>query len=126
MINPKTNKISSIKKEQKESLLLREISALLLQLSLDDSKLTGLTISRVSLSSDKSICTVYIFTSGGLDEFKDKLAILKLYKPSMRKALSQEIKGRYVPDIKFRFDEQFEKQRRLEELLEKVKGEDQL
>ena len=123
MNNPR---IYEIKKEQKESLLFKEISGLLLRASIDDPNLSGLSVIRAKLSPDKSVCLVYIYTANGLDEYKKKLDTLKLYKPSLRKAVSKAIKGRYVPDIKFQFDEQFEKQNKIEELFEKLKKEGQL
>ena len=123
MNNPR---VSSIKKEQKESLLMKEISSLFLKASLDDPRLSDLFINRISLSPDKRICTVYFHTSKGLEGFKEKLEILKLYKPSLRKSISNTIKGKYVPDLKFAFDDQFEKQVKMEELMEKLKKEGQL
>lgn len=60
----------------------------------------------------------------GLEAFKKKLEILKLYKPSIRAALAKKIKSRYVPDLAFKFDEQFEKEQKIHEILDKVKKED--
>lgn len=115
--------VSSIKKSQKESLLFRAIAQLFTQTMLDDKKLQGLFINRVKLSDDKSVCTVYFYTTGGFADFKEKLQTLILYKPSMRHALAKTIKSRYTPELVFKFDDQFEKQQRIEGLLEKVKGE---
>ena len=60
-----------------------------------------------------------------VEELKEKLKKLVLYKPSLRTALSKLISSRYVPEIIFKFDKQFEKQQRIEALIESVKGEDQ-
>lgn len=116
--------VSSIKKSQKESLLFRAIAQLFSQTQLDDKKLHGLFINRVKLSDDKSVCTVYFYTEGGMEDFKEKLKSLVLYKSSLRHALAKSIKSRYTPELIFKFDDQFEKQQRIENLLEKVKGED--
>jgi len=83
--------------------------------------LQGLSISRVSLSSDKSIVTVFFFLPEGKSGFEKKLEYLKLFKPSLRKALADRIPGRYVPQIKFHYDDQLEKQIKIEQLLDKVK-----
>ena len=112
---------SAIKRAQKETLLQQEISKLLLQLMLDDNRVQGLFVSRVKLSPDKSICTVFFCTASGRAEFDEKLGSLILYKPSLRKAISQIIPSRYVPEFIFKFDDQFEKQRRIDELLDRVK-----
>jgi len=112
---------SAIKRAQKESLLQHELSMLLLTLSLDDSRLQGLSVSRIKLSHDKSICTVFLYTSQGQMEFDEKLKVLVMYKPSVRKAIADTVPSRYVPQLVFKFDDQFEKQQRIDELLDKVK-----
>lgn len=116
-----TSSVSNVKRAQKESLLFREISQLFLQATMDDTRLQGLFVNRVQLSPDKGLCTVYFYTSKGEDHFLEMLPILTLYKPSLRKALAATIKGRYVPDLLFKFDKQFEKQQRIEELIESVR-----
>lgn len=113
------------KRAQKERLLLREISKLYFQAAADDPALQGLIINRVQLSEDKSFCTVYFYSEEGKKVFDEKFDRLKLYKPSLRKALADILKFRYMPDLRFAFDDQYEKQRSIEKLLDKIKEEDQ-
>ncbi len=110
-----------IKKAQKESLLLREISGLLLQAGMDDPRLQKVTVSRVSLSDDKGTCTVFFYTSQGKKAFEEILEILKLYKPSLRAALAKKIRGRYTPNLVFRFDDQIEKSEKMNALFQQLK-----
>lgn len=117
------NQPTTIKRAQKESLLLQELSKLLLSISRDDNKLQGLSINRVKVSSDKSVCTVFFYALGGLPDFQEKLKTLVLYKPSLRKAIGTAVPSRYVPELVFKFDDQFEKQQRIDEILEKIKEE---
>jgi len=112
MIN--SSAVSEIKLAQKESQLLREISTMFHAVAMDDSRLSGLFVNRVELSTDKGWCTIYFYTNEGYEKYAEQLEILKLYKPSMRKSLSSEIKARYVPNLKFEYDSKFEKQQRLE------------
>lgn len=119
MIN--NSNLSHIKRSQKESLLLRELSKMLLELSLDDSELSGLFINRVELSKNKGVCIIYFYDQDGIEAFKEKNKKLLLYKPSMRKAIATTLDGRYTPELKFLFDEQFDKQQRIENILETVK-----
>lgn len=112
MIN--SSATAAIKRAQKESLLLREISNMYHTITMDDDRLAGLFVNRVELSTDRGWVTVYFFTPDGFEKFEEQLEILKLYKPSIRKGLASEIKGRYVPDLKFAYDAKFEKQQRLE------------
>ena len=121
-----TFSISNVKRAQKESLLFREISQLFLQAGLDDPKLQTITINRVALSPDKGVCTVFFYSSEGEETFTKKLLpILMQYKSSLRKALASRIRSRYTPELIFTFDNQFEKQMRLEELMERVKEEEE-
>ena len=108
MIN--SSAVSEIKRAQKESQLLREISSMFHIIAMDDNRLLGLFVNRVELSSDKGWCTIYFYTNDGYEKYAEQLEVLKLYKPSMRKTLSSEIKARYVPNLKF----DYEKQQRLE------------
>lgn len=116
--------VSSIKKSQKEALLFRSISELFRETTLEDKNLANLFVNRVKLSDDKSVCTIFFYCAGGLTEFKEKLSTLILYKGSLRRALARMISSRYTPELVFKFDDQYEKQQRIEGLLEKVKGED--
>lgn len=113
----------NIKRAQKESLLFKEISILFNQVLIDDARIKDIFINRVKLSQDKSSCSVYFYTEKGKDYFNSILEVLTLYKPSLRKALADKINSRRVPDIIFKFDENFEKQFRIESLIEKIKKE---
>lgn len=113
-----------IKLAQKERILFREISNLFLQIMHDDSRLRGISITRLKLSPDKSLCTVYCYMSEGKKFFDEKLETIKLYKPSIRKAISAKIEARHTPDIRFLFDDHYEKQEEFEQLMDKIKEED--
>lgn len=115
----------SIKREQKTSLFMREISTLIQQLSLDEPALIKIFVTRVKLTDDYSICYVYFSTYFSRADFDEALKILKLYKPSIRKALSSEISSRRTPDLVFLYDETKEKERKINELLDKVKQTDE-
>lgn len=124
MINFGSKRVTEIKKAQKEKLLFREISHLFLQLTTDNQLLRDLTISRIALSDDKSICTVYFFSPKGSEHFKEQLELLKLYRPSLRKSIASTIKARYTPDLMFKFDDQYEKGEKITQILDKIKTED--
>lgn len=121
-----SSRISDIKRAQKESTFLREISKLYQQAAMDNPELAKVSISRVKLSHDKGICTVFFYTPQGEEFFREMLETLKLYKPSLRKALASSIASRYVPELIFKYDAQFEKEMHIESLIEQVKSEDKL
>lgn len=112
---------SHIKREQKKSSFLRELSTIFYGITQDEPILNTVFITKVDLSADGGICYVYFFSADGEKQFKLALERLKLYKPSMRTALAKSIPGRYTPDLHFRFDEVFEKEQRIHALLDSVK-----
>jgi ribosome-binding factor A len=115
-----------IKKAQKESVLLREIAGLFVHIMIDDPRLEGLFINRVQLSPDGGMCHIYFYTSKGKDDFFERLEILKLYKPSLRKAIAHKLQARYTPNLVFEFDAQFEKEQKMNDLMNKLKEEGKL
>lgn len=116
-------RISDIKRAQKESLLLHELSSYFLRITMDDPRLKELTINRAKLSKDKSSCTIFFYCSGGLERFQELMPVLILYKPSMRKALADSIASRYTPQLIFKYDAPFERQLSIEALLDSIKEE---
>ncbi len=125
MTKPKS-RVSSIKHAQKESVILHTIAQLFMQIMQDEPLLEGLTITRVVLSPAKNNCTIFFHTLGGLKEFEEKRKTLVLYKPSLRKALAKSIHGRYTPDLRFAYDQQLDKQRHIDDLIDKLKDEGKL
>lgn len=118
-----SDRIHHIKKAQKEALLLKELSRFFHEITLDDSRMNDIILNRVELSRDKSVCTLLFYTAKGRAYFDEILSTLILYKPSMRKALADNIQSRYVPQLRFVFDEKFEKQMRIEHLLSSIETE---
>jgi ribosome-binding factor A len=114
----------SIKRAQKEKRLFRELSNLILQISLDEPRLVHLYISHVKMSPDMGTCTLFFTTQNNEQEFRELLQILILYKPSIRKSLSVAIPSRYTPQLRFKYDKSIEKQRRLEKILQSIKDDE--
>jgi ribosome-binding factor A len=119
-------KIRDIKHAQKAALWTREIANLFRKLSLDRPELQGIYVNRVKLSPDGGLCNIYFCAHGGKAEFDAKLGELILYKPSMRASLAKIIHSRYTPDLVFRYDEEFEKQERVNALIDRLKDEGKL
>lgn len=119
------SRTTDIKRAQKESVLFRLISELFRQAALENPALADVFVNRVELSPGKSMCTVYLYTAQGKEHFDQLLPELKIYKPSMRKAIAQTMQARYTADLVFKFDQQFEKTQRIERLIETVKTDDQ-
>ncbi len=114
-------RVSGIKRAQKESLLSKKIAVLLNQIAQDDPNVADFSLSRVELSADKSVATLYFYLPGGQQKFDEKKAYLILYKPSMRSALAKLVPSRYTPNLVFKYDAQFEKELKINTLLDKIK-----
>ena len=118
MVN--NSSLSHIKRSQKEANLLRIISGLFMKIRIEDDRLNDIFINRVELSKAKSMVNVFFYAQGGQESFKKALRILTLYKPSMRKGVADSTSSRYVPDLHFLYDAKFEKEQKLQELLNQV------
>jgi ribosome-binding factor A len=118
MIAP--SRVSGIRHAQKEELFSRELSILLQKLSLDDPRVAKVFISNVKLAPDRKLCTVYLYSAEGKETVHEIVGVLILYAPSLRKALASATDQRFVPDLRFVFDERYEKMQRVEALLESI------
>jgi len=112
-----------IRKAQRESYFYREISTLFGRITIDEPRLQGLYINKVSLSSDGGTCVVLFLATNGREEFEEKLQTLILYKPSLRSALAKTSHGRYTPNLIFRYDEDQEKVDKINRFIDKLKDE---
>ena len=116
----------TIKQAQKESYYFREIANLFRQIAIDDSRLEGIYINKVRLSSDGGTCIVLFLSQKNREDFEEKLQTLILYKPSLRAALAKTSHGRYTPNLIFRFDEEHEKTEKINALIDRLKEEGKL
>jgi ribosome-binding factor A len=116
----------NVRRAKKASLFLREISNLFLYVSRDNQNLQHIYPNRVLFSSDLGICTILFYSPLGKPFFEEKLSELKLYKPSLRAALAQRISMRRTPELVFKYDEEFEKQKKVDDLIDTLKAEGKL
>jgi len=120
-----SDKVRTIKRAQREKLLLRHFSDLFLRIIHEQPELNDLMVSRISLSADRSICSVFFYTQRGNEAFEEILDILKLYRSSLRTALARRIDARYTPELVFKFDLLFAKHQRIESLIDAVSKEEE-
>ena|SRR5438477_10810252 len=120
------SKISTIKHAQRSSFILREVSELFLKIAMDDVTLQELYITRVELSPDRGVCTIFFHTPAGNEGFQKLMPTLILYKPSLRSALAKASSARYTPDLRFAYDAGIDHQNKIEDLFKKLKDEGKL
>jgi ribosome-binding factor A len=109
----------SVKLLRTESVLVELISEAIGQLG--DERLRGLTVTHVECSRGKSDATIYVYSDDILENERQKIL-------SQLKKSSSFI-GRYcvaaegwfkMPNLKFKFDDSFEKRMKLETLLAQI------
>lgn len=102
---------------------IRDILATTLsQGGIPDPDLSAVMITRVKVSPDLQIATVYFrFFAEGSEE--KALEAFSIHKGQMRKLLGNELISRRVPDIRFFYDEAQDQVDLVESLLHKIKKE---
>lgn len=115
--------IDIVKKEKRKAFFLKEISEMIRNIAENEADLGEVFPTHVEFSQGDGMCYVYFSGLKGKESFERALEILKLYKPSIRKALASVRHARYTPDIRFMYDEVSEKTRRVDELLDVVSEE---
>lgn len=117
-MNPK--RISRISQEIKKL-----ISSLLLD-SIKDPRISPMTtISEVKVTNDLSYADVYISVYGSPDEKNSSLDGLQSAKGFIKKEIGRNLDLRHVPEIKFHLDETVEHGMHIEELIMKIRKEEE-
>ncbi|AZG77641.1 MAG: 30S ribosome-binding factor RbfA [Methylocystis sp.] len=74
------------------------------------------TVSRVKMSPDLKLATIYVVPLGGKDE-PEVLAALDRHKRFLRGEIVQEVNLKFAPEIRFRIDDTFDNVSRIDALL---------
>lgn len=117
-------KASEVKREKKKSFFLQEISNFIRQISEDDQRIKSVFVTKVELSKSGGMCHVFFSSYDSNFNPQESLEVLKLYKPSVRTAISKVMHSKYIPDIRFVYDKAKEKERRIHELLDEISKEE--
>lgn len=104
---------------------LRKKISEILQGELRDPRIGIITITEVKVAKDLKYATVYFSVLGGEKEKKSAGIGLDRATGFIKRIIAKEMILRCVPEIKFRFDETFECGQRVNELLEKIKKEEE-
>jgi ribosome-binding factor A len=74
------------------------------------------TVSRVKMSPDLKLATIYVMPLGGTAE-PDVLAALDRHKKFLRGELAHRVNLKFAPEVRFRIDDTFNNASRIDELL---------
>lgn len=103
--------------------LKKKISKII-QTEIRDPRIGFVTITEVKVSGDLRHVKVYFSVFGNEKEKKSAIIGLKHATGFIRQLIARGIELRYVPEIVFEFDEIYEHELRINELLERIKRED--
>ena len=80
------------------------------------------TVSRVKMSPDLKLATIYVMPLGGKDE-PEVLSALERHKKFLRGEIAHEVNLKFAPEIRFRIDDSFDTVSRIDAILnsERVK-----
>lgn len=104
------------KKERLEKNIKREISTIILN-DTKDERLKFVTITKVILTDDLSIATIYYTILGNDNQIEKTSQNLLDAKGYIKTILSKKLKVRKTPDLKFEYDKSYEYGNRIEEIL---------
>jgi ribosome-binding factor A len=102
---------------------IRNTLATVLQHQIQDPRLQRATITGVDLSPDLRQAKVYFSTTGSPAEIDKVKAGFQKAKPFIKRILAAKLGLRYMPDIRFCYDETLDQGERIEALLRAVCGE---
>ena len=115
----------AFKRENRVADEVKRLTAEIIRTELDDPRVPVFTsITDVTVSSDFNYADLYVSV---LAQDKDKqveaVEALNSAKGFLRKTLSQRLKLRVTPELRFHLDDSFDKGQRIDEILEQVKSE---
>lgn len=96
-----------------------ELSMLLVK-HVRDPQLQDITISRVKLSDDLRHAKVYFTMFQGQGKMKQVVRSLEKARGFMRSHLAKTLNLRFTPELRFWYDEEFEKVEKIERLLDDI------
>ena len=88
--------------------LIQRVLSEILAKDVKDPRLEMVTITNIKMSRDLRLARIYFSTAGGEKEKEDALAGFQKAFGYIKRSLARELDLRYMPDLRFYFDESFE------------------
>lgn len=108
--------MKNFKKKQFEDRILREVNRILRQGNFRDVRLNGVSATRVELNADFSFARIYwdSFDRSRKEAIMDAMGGIA---PAVRSLLASGLQMRRTPEIVFHYDEQYDAERNIEQLI---------
>lgn len=116
--------MTSFSRAERVSGLIQETLSDLLNKSIHDPRLQMATITKVKMSADLKLARIY-FTIYGDDNKSEAAAKgFESARGFIKRMLAPKLGLRYMPDLKFFYDDSFDYGSHIDQLLEKIKTDD--
>jgi len=113
--------MTSFSRAERVSGLIQETLSDLLKKRIHDPRLHMATITMVKMSADLKIARVYYAIYGGDKKSEDAARGFESARGFIKRMLAPKLGLRYMPDLKFFYDNSFDYGSHIDQLLEKIK-----
>ncbi len=103
--------------------LIQQVLSDILRKDIKDPRLKMITISGVKMSPDLRIAKVYYTTSGGKKNREESAEGFKKATGYLKRSLARQVDLRYMPELKFFFDDSFDYGTHIDKLLASLNAE---
>ncbi len=110
----------NLRNKRLSELMHHEIGSII-HFEMRDARVKSVTITQVVLNADLTYAKVYFMIEGSSEEIKAMTATLNHAKGFIRHKISERIEVKYIPEIKFFYDENIVYDRRMDQLFEEIK-----
>ena len=114
--------MTSFSRAERVSGLIQETLSELLNKRIHDPRLHMVTITRVNMSADLKSARVYYAIYGDNNKSKDAAKGFESARGFIKRILAPKLGLRYMPDLKFFYDDSFDYGSHIDQLLEKIKA----
>jgi len=113
--------MTSFSRADRVSGLIQETLSDLLKKRIHDPRLQMATITKVKMSADLKLARIYFAIYGDDKKSEDAAKGLESARGFIKRILARKLGLRYMPDLKFFFDDSLDYGSHIEQLLEKIK-----
>ena len=115
----------SFSRADRVSGLIQEVLSDILKKDISDPRLQMVTIAGVKMSPDLKLASIYYTISGGEKKVTAASNAFNRSRGYIKKKLAQQLDLRYMPELRFFYDESFDCGSRIEKLLKSVSTNDE-
>lgn len=112
--------MSDSRRVQRFADLIKRNLSNIIEFKLEDPRKGMITLTRVKVSADLKIATVYYTVLGDTDQRELTKGILTKSNAFLRNELKPFITSRWLPELRFFYDESFRQAERINELLKQI------